>query len=203
MTTSRWITAIVTAACLAAVVSAQDKQPKKKPAATKKAAAPSMPRPGPEMKELRDGMVGKWTSEGTMESGPFGPGGPVTGTSTVRSGPGGFSVIMEERSKMGNQSFAGHGVIAWDAEAKAYKMVWVDSMTPGVVMETGQKEGDNLVFKGEMMMMGKKMSLKDVISDRTPTSYTLTSYMDDGSGEKKMMSLKATKEEMPPPPAKK
>jgi len=45
--------------------------------------------------------------------------------------------------------------------------------------------------------MGKKMSVKDVISDRTPTSYTLTSYMNDGSGEKLTMTIKFTKQEAP------
>ena len=68
-------------------------------------------------------------------------------------------------------------------------------MSPGVMIETGRKEGDNLVFTGEASMMGKKMAVKDVIADRTPTSYTLTSYMDDGSGEKKAMTIKFTKQE--------
>ena len=48
------------------------------------------------------------------------------------------------------------------------------------------------------MMMGKKMAVKDVISDRAPTSYTLTSYMNDGSGEKKVMTIKYTKQEAAP-----
>jgi hypothetical protein len=68
-------------------------------------------------------------------------------------------------------------------------------MTPGLMLETGHKEGDTLVWKGEAMVMGKKLSIKDVVSDRTPTSYTLTSYMNDGSGEKKVMTIKFTKQE--------
>ena len=82
-------------------------------------------------------------------------------------------------------------------------MVWADSMTPGLIFETGHKEADTMVFTGETMMMGKKMSIKDVISDRTPTSYTLTSYYNDGSGEKKAMTIKLTKQEAPAAPAKK
>jgi len=43
--------------------------------------------------------------------------------------------------------------------------------------------------------MGKKVAVKDVIADRTPTSYTLTSYMNDGTGEKKAMSIRFAKQE--------
>ena len=68
-------------------------------------------------------------------------------------------------------------------------------MTPGIMIETGHKDRNNLVFTGEMQMMGKKISVKDVISDRTPASYTLTSYMNDGSGEKKVMTIKYNKQE--------
>src|SRR5262249_24864239 len=108
------------------------------------------------------------------------------------------------RSKMSNgMSFTGHGVLTWDPNEKAYKMVWADSMTPGVMTTTGHKEGDNMVFAGEMNMMGKKITTKDVISDRTPTSYTLTSFYNDGSGEKKAMTIKFTKQEAPAAPAKK
>jgi hypothetical protein len=53
------------------------------------------------------------------------------------------------------------------------------------------------------MMGGKKMSIRDVVSDRTPTSYTLTSFMNDGAGEKKSMTIKFTKQEAPAPPPKK
>lgn len=172
---------------------------------TKKSAsgAPAMPKPAPEMKELMD-FVGTWTTDETAEQTPFMPAGTGTGTNTVRTGPGRFSVLMDQRSKASNgMSFNGHGILTWDPNEKAYKMEWVDSMTPGVVTETGHKEGDTLVFTGETMMMGKKMSIKDVISDRTPTSYTLTSFYNDGSGEKKVMTVKATKQEAPPAAAKK
>lgn len=154
-----------------------------------------MPKPAPEMKDLRE-LVGTWSSDEHFEVSPFMPsGGSGTGTNTVRLGPGGFSTLMEQRSKSAMGAFSGHGVMTWDPNEKAYKFVWVDSMTPGVMIETGHKDGNNLVFTGEAQMMGKKIGVKDVISDRTPTSYTLTSYMNDGSGEKKVMTIKYTKQE--------
>jgi Protein of unknown function (DUF1579) len=181
-------------------LSADDKTPAKKKSTGSAASSMPMPKPGPEMKELSY-MVGTWATDEKFEPTPYMPsGGSATGTNTVRLGPGGFSVLMDQRSKSSMGPFTGHGVFSWDPNAKAYKFVWIDSMTPGIVTETGHKEGDTFVYTGETMMMGKKVAIKDVVSDRTPTSYTLTSYMNDGSGEKKVMTIKLTKQE---PAAKK
>jgi hypothetical protein len=168
-----------------------------KPAAKKSTdpAPMSAPKPAPEMKELRS-LIGTWTLEETMEPSPLAPsGGTGTGTNTARSGPGGFTVLMEQRSKGTMGNYLGHGVLTWDPNEKAYKSVWADSMTPGFVIETGHKEGDNVVYTWEMMMQGKKIRFKDVVSQPSPTSYTVTSYMNDGSGEKKAMTFKFTKQE--------
>lgn len=198
MKATYWMSLIIAGlVCIAAP--AQDK-PQGKPAAKKApagSAAPPMPKPAPEMKDLRD-FIGTWSSDETFQPSPWMPsGGTGSGTNTVRSGPGGFTVLMEQRSKSAMGPFAGHGVLTWDPNEKTYKFVWADSMSPGVMIETGRKEGDNLVFTGETMMAGKKISVRDVIADRTPTSYTLTSYMNDGSGEKKAMTIKFTKQEAP------
>jgi len=178
-------------------LSADDKTPAKKKSTGSAASSMPMPKPGPEMKELSY-MLGTWATDEKFEPSPFMPsGGSATGTNTVRLGPGGFSILMEQRSKSTMGPFTGHGVFTWDANGNVYKSTWVDSMTPGMVVETGRKEGANLVFTGEATMMGKKMTIKDVMSDRTAASYTLTSYMNDGSGEKKVMTIKLTKQESP------
>ena len=193
-----YLSVVLAAGFLCVGAYAQDK-----PAAKKKsggAAGMQMPKPAPEMKFLTE-FVGTWSTEETMEKSPMMPeGGTATGTNVTRLGPGGFSIFIDQNSKSAMGPFRGHGVETWDPNEKAYKMVWVDSMTPGMVIETGRKEGDNLVLTGEMMMMGKKISIKDVISDKTPTSFMLTSSMNDGSGEKKVMTIKFTKQE---PAAKK
>jgi hypothetical protein len=176
-------------------VLAQDKPASKKPASAP--AGMQMPKPAPEMKELQR-LVGTWSTDEKFEVSQMMPaGGSATGTNTVRLGPGGFSVLMEQHSKSSMGPFAGHGVMSWDPNDRAYKFAWTDSMSPGLMLETGHIEGSNLVWKGENMTMGKKISVRDVISDRTPTSYTLTSYVNDGSGEKKVMTIKFTKVESP------
>ena len=130
-------------------------------AAKKTTAAPAgmpMAKPAPEMKDLRD-LVGTWNTDEKFEASQFMPAGTATGVNIVRLGPGGFSVLMEVRSKGTLGPFSGHGVMSWDPNEKAYKFAWTDSMTPGIMIETGRKEGDTLVFKGEVSMMGKKYCL--------------------------------------------
>jgi hypothetical protein len=195
------LTIVLVSGLLCVAVPAQEKPAaKKKPAPA--GAAMAMPKPAPEMSEMR-ALIGTWTTDEAFEASAMGPAGAGAGTNTVRSGPGGFSVLMEQRSKGSLGAFSGHGVYTWDPGQKAFRTAWVDSMTPGLQTETGHKEGDTLVFTGESMMAGKKVKVRDVWSDFTPTSHTLTSYSDDGSGEKKVMTVKFTKQEPPAPPAKK
>ena len=190
--TQGW-TIVLVSGLLCGAVTAQEKSAAKKKSAPADAAM-AMPKPAPEMKELR-ALIGSWITDEAFEASAMGPAGTGTGTNTVRSGPGGFSVLIEQRSKGSLGAFSGHGVYSWDPNQKVFKVAWVDSMTPGLQTETGHKEGGTLVFTGESMMAGKKVKVRDVWSDFTPTSHTLTSYSDDGSGEKKVMTVKFTKQE--------
>jgi|ERR1035438_4161372 hypothetical protein len=180
------------------VASAQDK-PAGKKKATGSAAAGAAPRPAPEMKELRE-LIGTWSIDEAFEPSPMAPNsGTGTGTVTARLGPGGFTVLLDLQDKTTMGASRGHGMFTWDPTEKVYAFVYVDSVTPGFQILTGHKEGDSLVFTAEPMLMGKKVTVKDVIGDRTPTSYTFTSYMNDGSGEKKAFTIKFTKQESPAP----
>jgi Protein of unknown function (DUF1579) len=186
--------------CLAAVAAAASvcfsPAAQKKSDAPKSSASSAMPapKPAPEMKELT-ALVGTWSTEEKFEVTPFMPSGSSTGTNVVRLGPGGFTVIVDQRSQGSLGTFVGHGVMTWDPNDKVYRTVWSDSMSPGVMISTGLKQGDKIVYTADMTMMGKKMAFKDVISDRTPTSYILTSYVNDGSGEKKTMTIRYTRQE--------
>jgi hypothetical protein len=181
---------VVIAVLACSAVFGQDKSAARK----KDAGMPPAPKPAAEMKDLRD-LVGTWKSDEKFDPSPFMPaGGSASGVNTVRLGPGGFSVLMEQKSKSAMGDFVGHGVMTWDPNEKAYKTVWTDSMTPGLVVTTGRKQGDKVVYTGEAMLAGKKVSIKDVISDRTANTYVLTSYMNDGSGEKRTMTIKFTKQ---------
>lgn len=187
-------TLVIAVMCALAAAGADEKA---KTAEKKKPAGMMAPKPAPEQRELRD-MLGTWKTTDTYEKSEMMPAGEGSSIITVTQGPGAFSILINVRATGGPMpSFRGMGVMAWSPEDKEYKESWVDNMTPGLALETGHKEGSDLVMRGEVKMGGKTYKVRDVFSDRTPASFTLTSYGDDGSGEKKIMTVKAVKEEKP------
>ena len=193
MTTTVPLSILLLAGLCGLVLCAQDKPAAKKK--TETSAASALPKPAPEMKELRH-LIGTWSVEESWEPSFLLPNsGTGTGTFTARLGPGGFTVLMDTKGKSTIGATTGHGMFTWDPTEKAYGFVFVDSGTPGFQILTGHKEGDSLVFTAQPVLMGKKVEVKDVISDRTPTSFTFTIYVNDGSGEKKADTMKFTRQE--------
>lgn len=166
--------------------------------ATAPAAAPSakpaafeMPKPGPEMDKLKP-LMGSFRVDEHHEVGFEGPAGVSSGFSHVTEGPGGLSLIIDYTTLSGPMhGMKGHGVLAWDGEAKAYKQAWTDSMAPMMVMSTGAFEGDSLVMNSEGTMMGKAYKERDTFSGMGPDGFTLTieMSMDGGSSFQKVMTM--------------
>lgn len=162
------------------------------PAPAKKAPsmADMMPKPGPEMTRMK-ALTGTWDVEEIHEPGVFGPGGKGKGLSRVTWGPGGLSLLIDYRSTGGHMAgFRGHGVMAWDAPAKAYKQAWADNMMAALMVGTGSWEGEAFVMLSEGTVMGKSFKGKDTFSQFTKEGFTLTSEASiDGSPMAKMMTL--------------
>lgn len=165
---------------------AQEAKPEK-PAAP---PAMEMPKPGPEMAKLQ-AMVGTWNVEETHEPGFMGPGGKGHGVAHTRMGPGGLSFMVDYKSSGGPmKTFQGHGVVAWDADAKMYKQAWVDNMAPTLMTSTGNWQGDILVMDTEGTMMGKPFKSRDTFTHFGPNGFTITTEMSmDGGPLKKVMTL--------------
>lgn len=133
-----------------------------------------MAKPGPEIEKVNKFLDGKWTATVKFEPSDFMPqGGSGSGVEKIYPGPGGLSLITDYQAKPDpTGAFQGHGVMTWDPKEQAYKSYWFDNMTPGSFVETGKWEGDNLVFTGDMEMMGKKMNVREVYTDIKPNSFT-------------------------------
>jgi hypothetical protein len=157
-----------------------------------------MAKPSPEMQKLSKMVVGTWSTTEKQEPSPWAPKGATgKGTAVFKNGPGGLSVVQHYKSSGGMGSFAGHGVMWWDAKAGGYKGVWCDSMTPtGCEPSKGvaKWEGNNLVGTDEAEMAGQKIAMKETWTDIAPDSFTFV--MDGGppGGEmKRMMTIKYTR----------
>ena len=107
-----------------------------------------MPKPTRFHKKLLD-LVGTWTGDEVMHPMPWDPqGGKAKGSYKVRAALDGFGVIQDYVQKRGGkQSYVGHGVLGYDAQANCYLWHWSDSMggVPNQVSK-GTWTGKTLVF---------------------------------------------------------
>lgn len=119
--------------------------------------------PLPEMQKLSKLYVGHWEYTETYPKSPMAPNGGVnTGTYNSELGPGGNSIFNHFHSKGPVGEFDGTIIMSWDPKEKAYKgFVFGDSF-PSAVVQTGQWEGDALVFRFELAMGPTKIALRSV-----------------------------------------
>jgi hypothetical protein len=141
---------------------------------------------GPQIERLF-GLIGTWDAVEQWEKVPgMTPGGRGTGVQVVTKGPGEMSVISSYMSVTGPfPDYRAHGITSWEPEEKVYRAAWAQNIMPGVSVETGALDEDkNLVMSYDISERGKKYTVKNVYSEVTPTSYTLTSiYVDKATGE--------------------
>lgn len=130
--------------------------------AEKPAAPPAKPGVA-EMERLKF-YVGEWDYTETYPKSAFIPNGGVnTGVYTSKLGPGGLSLINSFHSQGPIGDFEGLLIMTWDAHEKAYKAYAFGNDFPGAVVETGQFEGDALVYRGEFTTEGVTVK----VSNRT------------------------------------
>ncbi len=122
--------------------------------AEKQAATPAVKPGAAEMERLKF-YLGEWDYTETYPKSAFAPnGGKNTGVYTSKLGPGGNSLINTFHSQGPVGDFEGLLVMTWDAKEKAYKAYVFGNDFPGAIVETGQFEGDALVFRLEFSTGG-------------------------------------------------
>jgi hypothetical protein len=114
-----------------------------------------------EMERLKF-YLGEWDYTETYPKSAFYPdGGKNTGVYTSKLGPGGNSLINTFHSQGPVGDFEGLLVMTWDAREKAYKAYAFGNGFPGALVETGQFEGDSLVFRSEFPIEGATLKLRN------------------------------------------
>lgn len=118
--------------------------------------------PLPEMQRLAKLYVGRWEYTETYPKSAYYPNGGVnTGVYTSELGPGGNSIFNHFHSKGPVGEFDGVLVMTWDPKEKAYKSYVFGDSFPSAVAQTGQWEGDSLVFRYEFSANGVKFALRN------------------------------------------
>ena len=120
------------------------------------------PLPLPEMQRLAKLYVGRWEYTETYPKSAFYPNGGInTGVYLSEHGPGGNSIFNHFHSKGPVGEFDGVLVMTWDPKENAYKAYAFGDSFPAALVETGQWEGDSLVFRSEFSAEGVKLALRN------------------------------------------
>lgn len=160
-------------------------------AETKPAQAPeAKAKPGAaEMKRLGF-YPGQWTYTETY------PNGAVNhGVYTSKLGPGGNSLLNTFHSQGPAGDFEGMLVYTWDLAEGKYKAYVFGGDFPGALVETGEFEGEKLVFHGEIGAGAGKVQLRNVTWMASPGMLISEGYMTRaGAPEKLLVRVEANKQ---------
>jgi len=151
--------------------------------------------PLPEMQRLSKLYAGTWTYTETYPKSDFAPeGGVNTGIYNSELGPGGNSIINHFHSKGPVGEFVGVIVMTWDPTEKAYKEYVFGDSFPAAVIETGQWEGDTLVYRTEFSAGGTKFALRNATKFLDGGKLSSEEYSSaNGSPEKLLVHVEAIK----------
>jgi Protein of unknown function (DUF1579) len=149
------------------------------------------PKPGPELKKL-DVFAGSWTLEGTMKPGAMGPGGSMTENEKCEWMEGDFYLVChaDYKSSMGN--VVGLSVLGYSAEDKTY--TYREFNSSGEFDDSrGTLDGDTWTWTSDEKWEGKVMKGRFIMKMSSPTSYTFTFDLSNGTSWNTLMDGKATK----------
>lgn len=157
-------------------------------------AAEQRAKPGAAEMERLKFYVGEWDYTETYEKTSFAPnGGHNAGVYTSKLGPGGNSLVNNFHSQGPVGDFEGMLILTWDPREKAYKQ-YVFGDFPGAVVETGQFEGDALVFRGELAMGATKIGMRNSTRIVAPGKIVSEEFVSmNGAPEKLLVRVEAKK----------
>lgn len=118
-----------------------------------------MAKPGPEMEVLKMDE-GTWTAAVKMWMEPNGQPMTTGGTEVNKMSLGGFWLVGDVKEEGG--PYMAHTISGYDAMKKKYVGIWVDNMSPAVVMMEGSfdKAKKTFTWMGEAPGMDGKMAKK-------------------------------------------
>lgn len=177
--------ATLSLAALAGLVALGTARAQEKPAGAPGAIAA---RPGAAEMERLKFYLGEWDYTESYPKSPSYPnGGQNTGLYTSKLGPGGNSLVQSFHSQGPVGDFEGLLILTWDLKEKAYKAYVFGNEFPGAIVETGQFEGDTLVFRGEMAMGASRLAMRNATRLASPGRIVSEEYLSVNGGPEKLL----------------
>jgi hypothetical protein len=156
---------------------------------------PAPPRPSPEVKKLAV-MVGRFTNEGEVKAGAFGPNSPalkVSGTDECKWTAGGLGLVCTETVDIGGTKETETDVAYYDPISKKYEYHGIRN-TGETNNQTGTVSGDTWTWLGQGSLDKKVFHTRYPMKFVSSDSYEYTEEW--GEGDKPMelgMSGKCTR----------
>lgn len=142
----------------------------------------------PEMTRLANALAGDWQSVEVVQYGkPVPAGQGRRGASHVRLAGGG-TALVDDGHTLGvvGGELTWFETIWWDPAVRGYRFLTCFKASDANGCElrgTAQWVGDTFVNEYEELVDGKPTKMRDVWSDITPKSHTLTEFHDMGNGD--------------------
>lgn len=145
--------------------------------------------------DLLKKFAGEWNCENTMYPGPGAPGQKSKAESKamlafdgryVRHNYKGKFSFPGPDGKMMTQEFEGYGLLGYDTMKKQYVSIWVDNMSTGIYMETGQYDEakKQLIMHGDMPTPdGKTMKNTSTFTFHGKDKYVMEMSMEMAPGQ--------------------
>ena len=155
-------------------------------------AQPPQEKPGAEHKNL-ERFVGTWKMDTKLAPGPFGPGGPMTGTETCRMHEGGFHLVCDSTGSGAMGNIKGHMILAWDRYTKTYRYMSISNMADPEIA-SGTFKGNTWTFTSQVDAAGKKLSMLFTIVEKSATVHEIKmDVSEDGKNWTTLMTGTSTK----------
>ena len=158
------------------------------------------PKPGKEHSILKQQFEGDWDAVSRHEAkeGKEGKAAESKGTESVKSGFGGYWLIVEYKGDMDGKAYHGHGMMGYDPMKKKYLLTWISDMTPFAMWAEGEADanGKTYTFKSEGFCpdLGKVATVRTVFEIQDSNHRSLTFFMPGKDGpEKKMGEIRYTR----------
>jgi hypothetical protein len=158
------------------------------------AASPASKPAAPEIDRLKF-YLGTWDYTESYPKSAFYPeGGKNTGVYTSKLGPGGNSLENSFHSQGPVGDFEGLLIMTWDPKEKSYKSYAFGNDFPGCLVQTGNFEGDTLVYRGEFSMGEQHIALRNSTRLSAPNRISADEFMAvNGQPEKLLVHIEAVK----------
>jgi hypothetical protein len=177
---------IICVCCFALSISAFAQAPTASPIATTPAATATLSstssrKPGPEVQKLAY-YLGTWRGEGEAKSGPFGPAGKLSSSTTCEWFAGGFHLVCrgEETGATGKRRFL--NIRGYDEQAKAYTEYGISSFGESEYNVGGSIVGNKRTFVWDSDAGGKPAKFRYTEVQVSPTVYTYQAEVSIGGG---------------------